>query len=164
MCVCVSVEVSVCKCKCRSVSVQGIFRKNPSQCFRELTLQVSQTSVSYETSSKSHTSKSPKRVFRTRLPPKVSGKVERSTHTHQAALPSSFAIPAAPNNTRSHGHTPIPMSQRHSPPPQLATSRAPAPATKIRTSFLHVLSTLPSTKIIIRAETCHEQTASQQLA
>ena len=30
-------EVSVCKCKCRSVSVQGIFRKNPSQCFREQT-------------------------------------------------------------------------------------------------------------------------------
>ena len=29
------VEVSVCKCKCRSVSVQWIFRKNPSQCFRE---------------------------------------------------------------------------------------------------------------------------------
>ena len=29
------VEVSVCKCKCRSVSVQGIFRKNPSPCFRE---------------------------------------------------------------------------------------------------------------------------------
>ena len=29
------VEVSVCKCKYRSVSVQGIFRKNPSQCFRE---------------------------------------------------------------------------------------------------------------------------------
>ena len=25
----------MCKCKCRSVSVQGIFRKNPSQCFRE---------------------------------------------------------------------------------------------------------------------------------
>ena len=29
------VEVSVSKCKCRSVSVQGTFRKNPSQCFRE---------------------------------------------------------------------------------------------------------------------------------
>ena len=38
VCVCVSVEVSVCKCKCRSVSVQGIFRKNPSQCFRERTI------------------------------------------------------------------------------------------------------------------------------
>ena len=29
------VKVSMCKCKCRSVSVQRIFRKNPSQCFRE---------------------------------------------------------------------------------------------------------------------------------
>ena len=31
----VSVEASVFKCKCRNVSVQGIFRKNRSQCFRE---------------------------------------------------------------------------------------------------------------------------------
>ena len=30
-----SAEVSVCECECRSVSVQEIFRKNPSQCFRE---------------------------------------------------------------------------------------------------------------------------------
>ena len=30
-----SSSVCVCKCKCRSVSVQRIFRKNPSQCFRE---------------------------------------------------------------------------------------------------------------------------------
>ena len=31
-----SVEVSVCECECRSVSAQEIFRKNPSQCFREI--------------------------------------------------------------------------------------------------------------------------------
>ena len=48
----------------------------------------------------------PKRAFRTRLPQKLtcqSPKVKRkhpSEHTHQAALPSSFAIPAPPNNTR----------------------------------------------------------------
>ena len=30
-----SSSVCVFKCKCRSVSVQRIFRKNPSQCFRE---------------------------------------------------------------------------------------------------------------------------------
>ena len=30
-----SSSVCVCKCECRSVSVQRIFRKNPSQCFRE---------------------------------------------------------------------------------------------------------------------------------
>ena len=36
--------------------------------------QVSKTSVSYETSSKTHASKSAKRAFRTRLPPKVKRK------------------------------------------------------------------------------------------
>ena len=62
--------------------------------------QVSKTSVSYETSSKTHTSKSAKRAFRTRLPPKVKRK-HPSEHTHHAALPGSFAIPAPPNNIRS---------------------------------------------------------------
>ena len=65
--------------------------------------QVSKTSVSYETSSKTHTSKSVKRAFRTRLPPKVKRK-HPSEHTHHAALPSSFAIPAPPNNIRSHAN------------------------------------------------------------
>ena len=67
--------------------------------------QVSKTSVSYETSSKTHTSKSAKRAFRTRLPPKVKRK-HPSEHTHHAALPSSFAIPAPPNNIRSHAINP----------------------------------------------------------
>ena len=65
--------------------------------------QVSKTSVSYETSSKTHMSKSAKRAFRTRLPPKVKRK-HPSEHTHYAALPSSFAIPAPPNNIRSHAN------------------------------------------------------------
>ena len=65
--------------------------------------QVSKTSVSFETSSKTHTSKSAKRAFRTRLPPKVQRK-HPSEHTHHAALPSSFAIPAPPNNIRSHAN------------------------------------------------------------
>ena len=60
-------------------------------------------SVSYETSSKTHMSKSAKRTFRTRLPPKVQRK-HPSEHTHHAALPSSFAIPAPPNDTRSHAN------------------------------------------------------------
>ena len=64
--------------------------------------QVSKTSVSYETSSKTHTSKSAKRAFRTRLPPKV--KRKPSEHTHHAALPRSFASPAPPNNIRSHAN------------------------------------------------------------
>ena len=83
----------------------------------KVTRQVSKTSISYETSCKSHTSslqnerfvrdflqkshvKAPKRAFRTRLPPKVKRK-HPSEHTHRAALPSSFAIPAPPNNIRS---------------------------------------------------------------
>ena len=65
--------------------------------------QVSKTSVSYETSSKTRTSKSAKRAFRTRLPPKVKRK-HPSEHTHHAALPSSFAIPAPPNNIRSRAN------------------------------------------------------------
>ena len=83
----------------------------------KITRQVSKTSVSYETSSKSHMSspqnerfvskthmsKSAKRTFRTRLPPKVQRK-HPSEHTHHAALPSSFAIPAPPNDTRSHAN------------------------------------------------------------
>ena len=67
----------------------------------KVTCQVSKTSVSYETSSKTHVSKSLKRAFRVRLPPKVKRK-HPSEHTHHAALPSSFASPAPPNNTRSH--------------------------------------------------------------
>ena len=42
----------------------------------------------------------------TRLPPKVKRK-HPSEHTHHAALPSSFAIPAPPKTTPAH--TPIPM-------------------------------------------------------
>ena len=69
----------------------------------KVTRPVSKTSVSYETSSKSHMSKSPKRAFRARLPPKVKREAP-SKHARQAALPSSFAIPAPPNNARSHAN------------------------------------------------------------
>ena len=82
--------------------------KSPKRAFRtrlppKVTCQVPITSVSYETSSKTHMSKSAKRTFRTRLPPKVQQK-HPSEHTHHAALPSSFAIPAPPNDTRSHAN------------------------------------------------------------
>ena len=80
----------------------------------KVTRQVSKTSVSYETSSKTHMSKSAKRAFRTRLPPKNERK-HPSEHTHHAALPSSFAIPAPPNNTRSHANPNV--TQRRSPLP-----------------------------------------------
>ena len=58
--------------------------------------------------------KSPKRAFRTRLPQKLTRqslqneqklkRIHPSEHTHHAALPSSFAIPAPPNNIRSHAN------------------------------------------------------------
>ena len=72
--------------------------KSPKRAFRsrlppKVTCQVPKTSVSYETSSKTHMSKSAKRTFRTRPPPKVQRK-HPSEHTHHAALPSSFAVPA----------------------------------------------------------------------
>ena len=107
---------------CRALFVRDFLQKShvksPKRAFRtrlppKVTRQVSQTSVSYETSSKSHVSslqterfvraKSAKRAFRTRLPPKVKQK-HPSEHTHHAALPSSFASPAPPNNTRSHAN------------------------------------------------------------
>ena len=82
--------------------------KSPKRAFLtrlppKVTRQVSKTSVSYETCSKTHMSKSAKQAFRTRLPPKVKRK-HPSEHTHHAALPSSFAIPAPPNKTRSHAN------------------------------------------------------------
>ena len=101
----------------------------------------------FETSSKTHTSKSAKRAFRTRLPPKVKRK-QPSEHAHHAALPSSFAIPAP-------AHTPIPMSQRHSPLPQLTTSRFPAPATNLSAS-----TRLTRTKYCA----CHELSPPSHLA
>ena len=78
--------------------------QSPKRAFRtrfppKVTRQVSKTSVSCETSSKTHMSKSAKRGFRTRLPPKVQ-RQHPSEHTHHAALPSSFASPAPRNNTR----------------------------------------------------------------
>ena len=67
-----------------------------------------------------------------------------SEHTHQAALPSSFRD-SSPNNTGSRW--PIPLSQRPSPPPQLATSRIPAPATTTDVlTCLHAQSTTKSYK------------------
>ena len=47
--------------------------------------------------------KSPKRTYRTRFPPKVKRK-HPLEHTHHAALPSSFANPAPPNNIYSHAN------------------------------------------------------------
>ena len=62
------------------------------------------TSLSYETSSKlTRQSLQNERFVRDFLQ-KSSGNTHRSTHTHHAALPSSFAIPGPPNNIRSHAN------------------------------------------------------------
>ena len=108
--------------------------KSPKRAFRprlppKVTCQVPKASVSYETSSKTHISKSAKRTLRTRLPPKVQRK-HPSEHTHHAALPSSFAIPAPPINTRSHANPNV----RHSPLPQLTTCTIPCACHENRTS------------------------------
>ena len=58
--------------------------------------QVSKTSVSYETSSKTHTSKSAKRAFRTRLPPKVKRK-HPSEHTHTSRSPAKQFRDSSPS-------------------------------------------------------------------
>ena len=85
------------------------------------TLRGCNTSVSYKTSSKSHTSSlqnerfvrdllknSHVKVCKTSVSYETSSKSQAETpvgtHTHHAALPSSFAIPAPPNNTRSHAN------------------------------------------------------------
>ena len=98
---------------------------------QKVTRQVSKTSVSTETSSKTHMSKSAKRAFRTRLPPKVKRK-HPSEHTHHATLPSSFAIPAPPSNTRSHANPNV--TATFTSIPQLTTSQFPAPATNLSAS------------------------------
>ena len=130
--------------------------KSPKRAFRmrlppKVTCQVPKTSVSCETSSKIPMSKSAKRTFRTRFPPKVQRK-HPSEPIHHATLPSSFAIPTPPNDTRSHANPnvtatfPTPAANlsastllmrtkycayyEMSPPSHIATSRFPMRATK----------------------------------
>ena len=68
--------------------------------------QVSKTSVSVETSSQTHMSKSAKRAFRTRLPPKVKRK-HPSEHTH--ITQSCQAVSRLQPLQTTSAHTPIPM-------------------------------------------------------
>ena len=123
------------------VTLRGCTRRAfRSRLSPNVTRQVSKTSASYETSSKSHTSslqnerfvrdfpqksrvKSPKRAFRTRLPPKLtcqslqnedfvrdflqksSGNTHRSTHITQPCQAVSRVQPLQ----TIPAHTPIPM-------------------------------------------------------
>ena len=102
---------------CRALFVRDFLQKShvksPKRAFRtrlppKVTCQVSQTSVSYETSSKSHASslknerfvrdflqkshvKSPKRAFRTRLPPKVTRRVSKTSISYETSSKSHAA-------------------------------------------------------------------------
>ena len=127
--------------------------------------QVSKTSVSFETSSKTHTSKSAKRAFRTRLPPKVKRK-HPSEHTHHAALPSSFAFPAPPNNIRSHANPNVTATLTSTATHNLTNPCACHESFRVHTSNAHKVLCLPRnvTSVTPRNLTipcaCHENCAS----
>ena len=127
--------------------------KSPKRAFRtrlppKVTCQVPKTSVSYETSSsKTHMSKSAIRTFRMRLPPKVQRK-HPSEHTHHAALPSSFAIPAPPNDARSHANPNVTATFTST-----ATHNLPIPCAcheSFRVHTSNAQSTVPATKCHLR--------------
>ena len=140
-------------------------------------LQSHASSASYETSSKSHPSslqnerfvrsskthmsKSAKRAFRTRLPPKV-----KSEHTHHAALPSSFAIPAPPNNTRSHANPNVTATFTSTTTHNLTVPCACHESFRVHTSNAHKVLHLPRnvTSVTPRNFTtpcaCHENRTS----
>ena len=128
-------------------------------------LQVPKTSVSYETSSKTHTSKSAKRSFRTRLPPKVQRKYP-SEHTHHAALPSSFAIAAPPSDTRSHANPNVTATFTSTTTHNLPIPCACQESFRVHTSNAHKVLRLPRnvTSVTPRNLTipcaCHENRAS----
>ena len=128
-------------------------------------VKVCKTSVSYETSSKTHTSKSAKRAFRSRLPPKVKRK-HPSEHTHHAALPSSFAIPALPNNIRSHANPNVTATFTSTTTHNLTIPCACHESFRIHTSNAHKVLRLPRnvTSVTPRNLTipcaCHENRTS----
>ena len=148
----------------------------------KVTRQVSKTSVSYETSSKSHAArlqderfvrdflqksrvKSQKRAFRTRLPPKVQRK-HPSEHTHHAALPSNFAIPAPPNDTRSHANPNVTATFTSTTTHNLPIPCACHESFRVHTSNAHKVLRLPRnvTSVTHRNLTipcaCHENPTS----
>ena len=115
-------------------------------------------------------SKSAKRAFRTRLPPKVKRK-HPSEHTHRAALPSSFAIPAPPNNTRSHANPNVTATFTSTTTHNLTVPCARHESFHVHTSNAHKVLCLPRnvTSVTHRNLTipcaCHEnRTSTPQIA
>ena len=109
--------------------------------------QISNTSVSHETSLKTHTSRSAKRAFRTRLPPQVKRK-HLLKHTHHAALPSNFAIPVPPNNIHSHANPNATATFTSTTTHNLTIPYAYHESFRVRTSNAHKV--LPTTKCHLR--------------
>ena len=105
----------------------------------KVTRQVSKTSVSYETSSKSHMSSPQNERFVRDFLKNSHVKVFKTNVSHETSSKSPAETPiqavsrVQPLQT-TPAHTPIPMRQRHSPLPQLTTSRFPAPATNLSAS------------------------------
>ena len=100
----------------------------------------------YETSSKSHTSSLQNKHFVRDFLQKSSRNPHRTTHIKQPCQAVSRFQPLQ----TTPAHMPIPMSQPHS-PPQLATSRFPAPATKLSVSTrLTRTKYCPATKCHLR--------------
>ena len=110
--------------------------------------------------------KSPKRACRARLPPKVKRK-HPSEHTHHAALLSSFASPAPPNNTRSHANPTVTATFTSTTTHTLTTPRACHESFRIHTSNAHKVLRLPRnvTSVTPRNLTipcaCHENRATK---
>ena len=110
---------------------------------------------------KTHTSKSAKRAFRRRLLPKVQRK-HPSEHTHHAALPSSFAIPAPPNNICAHANPNVTATFTSTTTHNLTIPCACHESFRVHTSYAHKVLRLPRnvTSVTPRNRTipcaCHE--------
>ena len=122
--------------KSRVKPAKQALRTRPPQ----VTRQVSKRSVSYETSSKSHMSKSPKQP---RCKYETSSKCQAGSPVgaHTSSSPANAVSRFQPFQTTA-AHTPIPMSQRHAPPLQLATC-ACHENLRVHTSDTHKVLRLP---------------------
>ena len=150
--------------KSRVKSPKRALRTSPKRAFRtrpppKVTCQVSKTSVSYETSSKTHMSKPAKRGFRTRLPPKVQRK-HPSEHTQfRESSPSK-------QYTRSHANPNVTATFTSTIPHDLTIPCACHESFRIHTSNARKVLRLPRnvTSVTPRNHTisctCHENRTS----
>ena len=109
-------------------------------------VKVCKTNVSHETSSKSP------------------AETPIGAHTHHAALPSSFAIPAPPNDTRSHANPNVTATFTSTTTHNLPIPCACHESFRVHTSNAHKVLRLPVTSVTHRNLTipcaCHENPTS----